>query len=229
MYRLGAMLRPLNRWQIAVALAFVVVACSTDQGPTSGPTQDEPGVLNGTVVGCGSIDQAACMLVAGRVLERVPAQRGRPFAVEVMLWGCPDGGLGCPKNLAARDGRVVVEYTDGDEPFEFTLKGPPNDPQLLPVAQGFWSGLINAKAERVAGPGPFPLELGHCGLSWQVDFDGSFWLPIGPYDADASAFINADSGLMRLLGPNRARFSGSDGFDVQLARFPGPKHVYLCA
>lgn len=214
---------------VAVALLLLVAACSSDNGPSAVATPDDGTILNGAVVGCGSIDGTTCRLVAERVLTQVPAQRGSPFAIEVMLWGCPDGGLGCPKNLAARDGRVVVEYADGGEPIEYSLNGPADAPQLLPVAEAFWSGLIQARSERVVGPGPFQFELGHCGLSWQVDFDRSFWLPIGSYDADASAFINADPGLIRLLGPNRAQFAGSDGFSVQLARFPGPKHVYLCA
>jgi hypothetical protein len=33
---------------------------------------------------------------------------------------------------------------------------------------------------------------------------------------------------MALLGPNLAQYSGPTGFIAQLARFPGPKHFFLC-
>ena len=91
-----------------------------------------------------------------------------------------------------------------------------------------WSGLLQPRSPRVVGPGPHPFELGHCGLTWQVDFDGSFWLPTGAIDGDAPAVINSERGTIVLLGPNLARFVGDSGFTAQLARFPGPKHVWLC-
>jgi hypothetical protein len=65
-------------------------------------------------------------------------------------------------------------------------------------------------------------------LLWHVDFDGSFWLPIGEADGDAPPMINSDTGQMRLLGPNLAEYRNDDGFVVTLARFPGPKHLWLC-
>ena len=33
---------------------------------------------------------------------------------------------------------------------------------------------------------------------------------------------------MRLLGPNLAEYTGTPGFTVQLARWPGPKRFFLC-
>jgi hypothetical protein len=92
-----------------------------------------------------------------------------------------------------------------------------------------WSGPIQPRSERVGGPGPIAFEVGHCGLSHVVDFDGSFWIPVGQLDGDASVVINGESGHMALVGPNLAVYQGANGFSAQLARFPGPKHLWLCA
>jgi hypothetical protein len=54
-------------------------------------------------------------------------------------------------------------------------------------------------------------------------------VPLGEIDGDASPVINSDSGQMRLLGPNLAEYRNAQGFEARLARFPGPKHVWLCA
>ena len=80
----------------------------------------------------------------------------------------------------------------------------------------------------MAGAGPFPFDVGHCGITHVIDFDGSFWVPIGQVDGDHPTIINAERGSMRLLGPNLAEFRGDSGFTVQLARFPGPKHFWGC-
>ena len=61
-----------------------------------------------------------------------------------------------------------------------------------------------------------------------IDFDGSFWLPVGQVDGTSPTIINSESGTMRLLGPNLAQFTGTTGFTVHLARFPGPKHFWGC-
>ena len=61
-----------------------------------------------------------------------------------------------------------------------------------------------------------------------VDFDGSFWLPVGQVDGEASVIVNGESGEMRLLGPNIAEYRNGDGFVARLARFPGAKRIFLC-
>ena len=35
-------------------------------------------------------------------------------------------------------------------------------------------------------------------------------------------------GQMLLLAPALAQYQGAGGFTAQLARFPGPKHFWLC-
>ena len=65
-------------------------------------------------------------------------------------------------------------------------------------------------------------------MSHVIDFDGSFWVPVGQVDGDHATINNAEAGAMRFLAPNRIEFRGDGGFTVQLARFPGPKHFWGC-
>jgi hypothetical protein len=177
------------------------------------------------VVGCLSIEQAECEFVAEQVKAVLPGDRGAPFAIQINLYGCPNDGP-CPRSLAVRDGTVTAEYLDGRDPIALSVAGPPQAPRFGPLEMG-WSGLLEPSSPRVDGAGPFPFDVGHCGLAWQVDFDGSFWLLVGQVDGDASPIINNDSGRIRLLAPNLAEYRNGD-FVANLARFPGPKHVFLC-
>ena len=194
-----------------------LAAASDDAGPEQ-PAGD------GYVLGCISIEAAECAFVADLVMERLPEERGMPFSIVINLYGC---GSPCARSLDDREGAVTVEYTDGGEPIDATVHGPAEAPVFGELETG-WSGLIEPASSAVEGPGPFAHELGHCGLLWQVDFDGSFWLPVGQVDGDAADLVNAGSGQMILLEPNLAQFEADSGFTVQLTRFPGPKHVFLC-
>jgi hypothetical protein len=209
---------------IAILVGLVLAACGT-AGPTPGPT--EAAAPAGPVVGCMSIEAAECLFVAERVVAALPAARGRPFAVEITLFPC-DRNVDCPRSLAARAGRALVEYPGGGEPIDLRLSGPPQDPEIVLQENHVWSEPVQPTSARVNGPGPFPFDLGHCGLSHVIDFDGSFWVPLGPVDGDASGMINSESGQMRLLAPNLAVYVGAGGFTAQLARFPGPKRFFLC-
>ena len=70
--------------------------------------------------------------------------------------------------------------------------------------------------------------LGHCGLLHVVDFDGSFWVPVG-HVGDDPATVDAVAGQMKLVGPDRAQFASGGRVLATLARFPGPKRFWLCA
>lgn len=216
----------MRRLCAGVLLALAVMACDPTN-PSGSPPASDVVAPPAFVLGCLSIEQPECEFVAGRVRAELPDGRGAPFALMIQLYGCPNMDP-CPQSLAFREGKVTVEWADPDEPLELSVKGPREAPVFGEVPMA-WSGLQNPSSPRVAGAGPFPFELGHCGLTWQVDFDGSFWLPIGQVDGDASPIINSDSGQMRLLAPNLAEYRNSNGFAVQLVRFPGPKHVWLCA
>lgn len=213
------------------AFAFLIVAgcvaagCSPTQ-PSGSPAAASAAEVPALVLGCLSIDRGECELIAERVRAQLPPARGAPFTIQVQLYGCTND-VPCPRTLAARDGVVTIEYADRQEPIMVSVAGPPDAPTFGEWPIG-WVGVSEPTSPRVGGPGPFPFELGHCGLTWQVDFDGSFWVPIGLVDGDASPTINNDSGQIRLLGLNVAEYRSDTGFTAQLARFPGPKHVGLC-
>jgi hypothetical protein len=205
-----------------LALAFVAAACGANA------SQPPPAASNGAglIVGCSNIAAAECEFVAQLLVAAVPPARRPVLSVEIGLFSCPDGGRSCPLSLAARSGDAVVDLGDGLEPLRFTLAGPAANPHVAPL-HGIWSGLLAPKSPRVSGVGPFPFELGHCGISHVVDFDGSFWIPVGQVDGDAPEAINAGSGHIRIVGSDRAQYLGP-GLLVTLARFPGPKHFWLC-
>lgn len=204
--------------------AALLAACQARA--TASPSEEPPGPA-GLVIGCLSIEPAECQFVAEHVVAALPAERGPAFAIEITLYPC-DGGAACPRTLAVRGGQALVEYADGGEPVTLSLHGPPQSPRIALQAGNSWSGLVQPTSPRVNSPGPFPFELGHCGLSHVIDFDGSFWVPVGQVDGEAPGIINAESGQMRLVAANRALYQGPTGFSAQLARFPGPKHFFLC-
>jgi hypothetical protein len=207
--------------------ALTASAVATSAAPTSAAASDGAGpgpAGDGFVLGCISVEAAECRSVADLVIDRLPEERGMPFAIVINLYGC---GAPCAESLDARQGAVTVEYADGGEPIDATVHGPAEAPVFGELDTG-WSGLIEPVSTPVDGPGPYPHDLGHCGLLWQVDFDGSFWLPVGLVDGDAADLVNAASGEMVLIESNLAQFEADSGFTVQLARFAGPKHVFLC-
>ena len=179
------------------------------------------------VVGCMSIDDAECRFLVQQIVATLPTERGQAFAVEIQLYRCENPNIPCPKSLSARIGKAVIEFLDGEEPIELSLKGPPLTPEMTPQ-DAFYLGLSHPSSPRVVGAGPFPYDMGHCGVTHVIDFDGSYWLPIGQVDGDHRTIINAESGSMRLIAPELAEFRGDSGFTVRLARFPGPKHFWGC-
>ncbi len=210
-----------------MVLGVALAACSPTTSPApSAPTVTDEAVLQGLVLGCISIEEGECLLVAEHAAAALPAARGPAFSIQVQLFGCANAAP-CPRTLAAREGRATVEYAGGGDPIPLSVAGPPQSPNVQ-LGEGTWSEPVQASSPRVGGIGPFPFELGHCGLSHVVDFDGSFWLPLGQVDGDASGMINAERGQMLLLGPNVAQFQGESGFIAQLARFPGAKRFWLC-
>ena len=209
---------------LVAALTFAACGPAPSASPAPSPTAAAPA---GLVVGCASIESIECHFVAEQIVAVLPAERGPAFAIEIQLFGCPNDGP-CPPTLASRAGRAVIEYAGCGEPIMVSLHGPPQTPRIALQAGMTWSDAAQPTSEQAPGLGPFPFELGHCGMSHVVDFDGSFWVPVGPLDGDASGMINGESGQMRLLGPDLALYKGPTGFEAHLARFPGPKRFFLC-
>lgn len=214
-----------------LAVATLTIAACGSATPSSSPPatsgSSTASAVAGIVVGCANIESVECHFVAEQIVGLLPAERGRAFAIEIQLPGCDHDGP-CPPTLAAREGRAVIEYADAGEPITVSLHGPPQTPRIAILAGMTWSEPGQPTSPQVPGIGPFPFELGHCGLSHVVDFDGSFWLPVGPLDGDAPGIFNGESGQMRLLGPDLALYEGPTGFNAHLARFPGPKRFFLC-
>jgi hypothetical protein len=193
----------------AILVLLVALACAP--GPTTAPPTLEPAAVEqplGLVLGCASIDEAECQLEARRLLADLPAGRGHPFDIQIS-----PGGI------------TYVEYAGGVDTLTYTIGG---DPFIVGPLDFTFSDPLQPSSAGVVGVGPFAFDLGHCGLSHMVDFDGSFWVAFGQIDGEAPGWINSESGQMRLVGPNVAEYRGSIGFVARLVRFPGAKRFFLC-
>jgi hypothetical protein len=202
-----------------VLAVLALLGCGTT-APSDAPAAAQPALA------CIGIDSTECRFVAEKVVASVRAARAAPYAVIVLLFEC-EHPAPCPRTLDRQDGTATVEWIDGGEPVMVSLSGPAAEPRIE-RQQVAWSGRHDAGSPRAAGSGPFLFDVGHCGLTWMVDFDGSFWLPVGDIDGSAIDDPENQRGEMLLLGPDRARYAGPTGFVVNLIRFPGPKQVWLC-
>lgn len=74
-------------------------------------------------------------------------------------------------------------------------------------------------------------ETGHCGLTFDLDFDGSFWEAANPNGEKEppSFFINYDKGYITLVSDDEATYEASTGEVVELKRVDGPIIVGGCA
>jgi hypothetical protein len=205
-------------------LPAVLFACLLSQGcgSTTEPTPGEPNAP--LIVGCVGIAAWECQAIAEHVLSALPAARGQPFTIQVWVSDC-DGPACGPGNV---NGQATAEWVDGGAPVLVRFTGPPDGAELDLVDDAVWSGVVQPTSKRVAPGAVVPFTPGHCGLLHVVDFDGSFWVPIGELDFDLPETINAAAGQMQLVGPNRAQFASGGKLVATLARFPGPKQFWLC-
>src|ERR1700694_5906884 len=114
-------------------------------------------------------------------------------------------------------------------------------PQVVSVApQPVGNGLFRYfPRSGKASPGvsyQFPLYT-HCGLDWPLamDFDGSFWDPIGPgpvsygYGNPPAGFGNpVDRGTITLISPTLTQYRSSTGAVMQWRRHAGPQISSVC-
>jgi hypothetical protein len=183
-------------------------------------------VAGAAVVSCVNIEPAECRFVAERIAATLPEGRRAPFSIQIRLAGCANDGP-CVRSLTARAGSAVIEYPNGGQAIDLSLLGPPADPRMEPIDNPR-TDPIQPKSPRVNGPGPFEFEVGHCGLSHLVDFDGSFWVLSGEVNERAQAFFNSERGVIRLVDRNVAEYRGTDNALINLARFPGAKRFFQC-
>ena len=99
------------------------------------------------------------------------------------------------------------------------------------IRSGDRSALVEAQSSPVKMGVPYLFEVGHCGLSWYTDFDGSYWRIVdkSPPGRDPTALINGDRGTMTLVSENKAVYDGSDGWSVELRRADRTWRVSFCA
>ena len=204
----------------ALALGIFLGACSTTE-PTPGPAEEPAG--GPQIVACIGIEPLPCNALILQAAAALPADRGQPLSLQVVLAECD----GPPCGPGMISGQVTAEWVDGGEPVMVGFLGLAAAPEFK-LVDAAWSGVVQPRSERVAPGVPVPFTLGHCGLLHVVDFDGSLWVPVGQVDLDAPEMINAADGQMQLVAPNRAQFSKGGKLIATLARFPGPKHVWLC-
>jgi len=204
-------------------LSVLIVVLFGGCGPTAESTPPEPAA--DVIVGCVGIPAIPCQGMADVVGAALPPGRGRPASLQ--LWAESCGDLACPPGIFA--GRVTAEWADGGAPVLIEFQGPPASLKLDPVEDAHWSGVVLPKSGRVLPGTVVPFTLGHCGLLHVVDFDGSFWVPLGQVSPDDPESINSAEGQMQLIGPNRAQFASGGRLIATLARFPGPKQFWLCA
>jgi hypothetical protein len=88
------------------------------------------------------------------------------------------------------------------------------------------------RSEDVANEGTYRFSAPHCGLSWMVDFDASFWDALRPHDSDGrdyAFFHNSDQGTITFEGDDGAVYIASTGEQISLRRLRGPIEMTPCA
>jgi hypothetical protein len=209
---------------VAVAVAVAVAACGSVPEVSSAPTSSP--VVPPVAIACVGVPLAQCGDIAAAALRAQPVGHAPVSYMEVGPLGCQ--AEPCPKALLpGGQVTVLVEFTAGD-PRSVLVKAGEAGLQAL---DGGDPGLfeVEAASPRVAGPGPHPFSLSHCGIWSPIDFDGSFWDPVGFIDPSQPAAINSAAGVMTLTTSTTAVFVTPQGFRLDLVRHLGAKHVPGCA
>jgi hypothetical protein len=173
---------------------------------------------------CVSMQADECAVLYDGAVAALPADHPEIVAATVQADGCSNPP--CPPGLAGRGtGRVLLEYAGGTG-AALVLLGLELGAVKYTIDQAFVTGPLQPESAAAAPAGPF--SLGHCGLMSPVDYDGSFWDPVGQIDGDHGAAINPTTGTLRLTSENEAEFMSEDGFTVRFRRHEGPKAFLLC-
>jgi hypothetical protein len=116
---------------------------------------------------------------------------------------------------------------------------PPQTGAVEPQPLGNGQFRFFPRSGRVNAGVPYRFRLyTHCGLDWPlaVDFDGTFWDPIGPGPAsDGSGNPPAgygnpyDRGMITLVSPTLAQYRSDSGAVLQWNRHAGPQISSPCS
>lgn len=195
------------------------VACAPAE-----PSEAPPTPVSGPGLACMALPIRECQPFAAALIDLLGPEGAAITHLEVGPVECR--AEPCPRSMQiGAPVMVVAQFVDGRQPAWLRL-----DPGSMAIIErgDVDAGPIPASSAR-AGPGPQPLDLGHCGLASGIDFDGSWWDPIGEVDALDSAAINSASGTIALSGPDRAVFETPRGFRVEFVRHAGAKWLAGCA
>ena len=151
--------------------------------------------------------------------------RARVRCRDPARFGCENRGS-LPKDTRRSDrARRLSSTLDGGEPIDAVLGGPPADAADRRTMRSCLCSASRTRRRRgSSGFGPFPSELGHCGIGHVIDFDGSFWVPVGQIDGDSPTIINTERGhdasARVRISPNSAANPASA---VAARPLPGPE------
>ncbi len=116
---------------------------------------------------------------------------------------------------------------------------PPQVGSVAPQALGNGEFRFFPRSGRASPGVPYRFQLyTHCGLDWPLamDFDGSYWDPIGPGPASdgsgnpPAGFGNPfDNGTITLISPTLTQYRSSAGTVMQWSRRAGPQISSPCA
>ena len=185
-------------------------APATATAPASASATPAPSPAIAGAIACIGLDVSPCDLILRASLAALPS--GHPVIVAAQV-------------LADR---VVLFTADASQPFEVTIEAGTGPAPTAHAQRADWNRL-ESRSKKTHAATPEPFTLVHCGLLYDVDYDGSFWDLTGFAAADVSELINSAEGTIQLIDARTAEFRSSAGFTARLARRDGPTYVSVCS
>lgn len=202
-------------------------ALDTPSAVPSDPPAATGGALDPTTpTACLTLGAPDC--AAARDLAATVIALGDPpvRAIQVGPFACATNDA-CPATLTARpEGDVVVEF-DGGAGINVHLKVA-IDGTFEATRQPAMGVAVAPTSAAGIPAGPIEFTLGHCGVFSGIDFDASWWDPVGPVATDSGEAVNATAGVITVIDPDHATFTTPTGFSLQLQRHDGEKLLPFC-
>jgi hypothetical protein len=193
-----------------------------------GPVQESPrpsAAGTGPIVACMALPSAECEPLARDVLNVV--SQDAPQIVRIEVGPVEKAAQPLQRSLVGAESVIIVLEFAETSPTWLEI-----DPRTRPPAILRTQPSRIEPATPVSAPlgdaGMQPLLLGTCGLASGIDFDGSWWDPIGEIDAYAPESSGPARGGITLMTANTAIFETESGFRINLVRHLGPKWVAGC-